>query len=119
MPVVPLNRVESETKITRRVPDSEGASWARYAAAGSLLAGGILLVTGNRRAGLVTAATGAALALLDQQETVKEWWNALPGYIESVQNVLSEVEETVAEVALQRERLHRIITNPREPSGAL
>ena len=119
MAVVPLNRMEREAKHNRRITESEATSWARYAAAGSLLAGGILLITGNRRAGMVTAAAGAALALLDQQETVKEWWNALPDYIESVQNVLGEVEETVAEVALQRERLHRIITNQREPSGAL
>jgi hypothetical protein len=111
--------MESEARINRRITESETNTWARYAAAGSLLAGGILLITGNRRAGLVTAAAGAALAVLDQQETVKEWWNALPGYIESVQNVLGEVEGTVAEVSLQRERLHRILTSQREPSGAL
>jgi hypothetical protein len=50
------------------------------------------------------------LALLDQQETVRSWWNALPGYIDSVQNVLGQVEQTVAEVAEQRERLHRILS---------
>jgi hypothetical protein len=110
MAVVPLNRMESEAKNNRRIFESESTNWARYAAAGSLVAGGILLITGNRRAGLVTAASGAALALLDQQEAVKEWWNALPGYIENVQYVLGQVEQTVAEVASQRERLHRILT---------
>jgi len=110
MAVVPMNRMESEAKINRRIFESQDTNWARYAAAGSLLAGGILLITGNRRAGLVTAASGAALALLDQQEAVKEFWNALPGYIENVQNVLGQVEQTVAEVAEQRERLHRILT---------
>jgi len=119
MAVVPLNRMVSEAKNNRRICESEGTNWARYAAAGSLVAGGILLITGNRRAGLVTAASGAALALLDQQEAVREWWNALPGYIDNVQLVLAQVEETVAEVAAQRERLHRILTNQREPSGAL
>jgi len=43
--------------------------------------------------------------------------NALPGYIDNVQLVLAQVEETVAEVAAQRERLHRILTNQREPSA--
>jgi hypothetical protein len=110
MAVVPMNRMESEAKINRRIFESEEMNWARYAAAGSLLAGGILLITGNRRAGLVTAGAGAALALLDQQEAVKELWNALPGYIENVQYVLGQVEQTVADVAEQRERLHRILT---------
>ena len=50
------------------------------------------------------------LAMLDQQETVKTWWKALPGYIEKVQEVLGQVEHTVAEVSAQRERLHRILT---------
>jgi hypothetical protein len=94
----------------RRFRESEGTSWARLAAGGSLLAGGLLLLTGNRRAGLVTAAAGTALAVLDQQETVKAWWNALPGYIEQAQHVLGKLEEGVAEVAAQRERLHRILT---------
>jgi hypothetical protein len=109
MTVVPLNRMESEAKKNRRIVESEDTNWALYAAAGSLVAGGILLITGNRRAGLVTAASGAALALLDQQETVREWWNAMPGYIDSVQQVLGQVEQTVAEVAEQRARLHRIL----------
>jgi len=109
MTVVPLTRMENEAKDNRRIFESESTNWARIAAAGSLVAGGILLLTGNRRAGLLTAASGTALALLDQQETVKEWWNALPGYIENVQQVLGQVEETVAEVAAQRERLHRIL----------
>jgi hypothetical protein len=85
-------------------------NWARVAAGGTLLAGGLLMLTGNRKAGLVTAASGAALAILDQQETVKAWWGALPFYIDTVQRVLVQAEQTVAEVAAQRERLHRILS---------
>jgi hypothetical protein len=110
MVVVPLTQPEREVMNERRICESEGTNWARFAAGGSLLAGGVLLLTGNRRAGLVTAAAGTALAVLDQQETVKAWWNALPGYIEQAQHVLGQVEETVAEVGAQRERLHRILT---------
>jgi hypothetical protein len=50
------------------------------------------------------------LAILDQQETVKAWWEALPGYIDKVQHVLGQVEQTVSEVAAQRERIHRILS---------
>jgi hypothetical protein len=41
---------------------------------------------------------------------VKEFWNALPGYIDHAQRVLEKVEATVAEVASQRDRLHNILT---------
>jgi hypothetical protein len=85
-------------------------NWARFASGGALLAGGLLMLTGNRKAGLVTAASGAALAILDQRETVKALWDALPGYIDNVQNVLIQAEQTVAEVDAQRERLHRIFS---------
>jgi hypothetical protein len=69
MVVVPLNQAEKEARIERQSCGTQGTSWALYAAGGSLLAGGLLLLTGNRRAGLVTAASGTALALLDQQDT--------------------------------------------------
>jgi len=58
----------------------------------------------------VTAASGTALALLDQQETVKAWWDALPGYIDSVQGLLGRVEESVAELESQRARLDSVLS---------
>jgi hypothetical protein len=110
MVVVPLSRMENEAKNYRRIVEAEGTNWARIAAGGSLLASGLLLLTGNRRAGLATAAAGTALALLDQQEVVKALWDALPGYVDQAQNLLGQVEETVVELAAQRERLHTILT---------
>jgi hypothetical protein len=107
----------SEARSNRRICEAEGTNWTRIAAASGLVAGGILLITGNRRSGLVTAASGTALALLDQKETVRAWWDALPGYIEGVQQVLGQVEKAVAEVAVQRERLHKILTNQGLPTG--
>ena len=110
MVVVPLTQPEKQSKIQRISSAVEGTNWARAAAGGSLLAGGLLLLTGNRKAALVAAASGTALAMLDQQETVKAWWNALPGYIDTIQQLLGQVEQTVAEVSAQRERLHKILT---------
>jgi hypothetical protein len=109
MVVVPLTQSEKDTPVERRGCGAEGTSWARIAAGGTLLASGLLLLTGNRRAGLATAAAGTALALLDQQEAVRAVWDALPGYIDDVQHLLSRVEDSVAEVSLQRERLHRVL----------
>jgi hypothetical protein len=51
----------------------------------------LLLLAGERRAGMVAAASGTALALLDQQQTLHSWWNVLPGYIDQVQDVLAKV----------------------------
>ena len=110
MVVVPLTQPEKQSKIQRISSAVEGTNWARAAAGGSLLAGGLLLLTGNKKAALVAAASGTTLAMLDQQETVKAWWNALPVYVELAQHALGKVEEGVAEVAAQRERLHRILT---------
>ena len=110
MVVVPLSRMEYEAKSNRRIVECEGTNWVRMAAGGSLLAGGLMLLTSNRKAGMVTAAAGTALALLDQQETVKLWWDALPGYIDKVQDLLGRVEATVSELDGQRARLEKILS---------
>lgn len=110
MVVVPLTQPERGMRLRLPSLGVDGSNWARVAAGGSLLAGGLLLLTGNRKAGLVTAAAGTALAIVDQQETVKSFWHSLPGYIDHAQKVLHQVEDAVTEVASQRERLHQIIT---------
>ncbi|MGA2536204.1 MAG: hypothetical protein ABSF53_09325 [Terracidiphilus sp.] len=110
MVVVPLAQPEMEVMVKRDVCESEGPNWVRIAAGGSLLAGGLLLLTGKVRAGLATAAAGTVLAAFDQQETIKMLWNSMPGYIDQAQRLLGKVEETVAEVAAQRDRLHEILT---------
>lgn len=108
MVVVPLTQPERDRKMERFSFDLEGTNWARIAAGAGLLAGGLLLLAGNRKAGLLTAGAGTALALLDQQETVKVWWDALPGQIDKVQDVLGRVEATVTELEEQHGRLNRI-----------
>jgi hypothetical protein len=113
MVVVPLTQPETEReiRIERRAGNFDSPNWVRIAAGGGLLAGGLLLLTGNKRLGLATATGGAALALLDQKDTVLELWNALPGYIDRAQHMIGKVERTVAEISEQRERLHRILTS--------
>jgi hypothetical protein len=84
-------------------------SWLRVASAATLVTGGALLLAGKHRAGLIAAATGTSLAMLDQQDTVKKWWAHLPGYIADVQNALVHVESAVEEFAHQRERIGKAI----------
>jgi hypothetical protein len=88
---------------------SEYGDWLLYAAAGTLAAGSLLLVTGNRKAGLAVAATGAALAMLDQQETVKAYWDAMPGYLTEIQTILARIQSTAEEIAAQGAKLREAL----------
>jgi len=108
MVVVPLSHPEKELQATGKVVSSEGTNWVTLAAAGSLVAGGLLMLTGSRKAGTVAAVSGTTLLLLDQQDLLRTWWNAIPGHIEDVQKVLGKVQASVNEVSAQRDRLHRV-----------
>jgi hypothetical protein len=109
MVVVPLSKPANDSRTTPDAADSEAMNWIGFAAGGTLVAAGLLLLSGERRAGMVAAASGTALALVNQQETLQSWWNALPGYIDQVQRVLGQVQDTVNEVAVKREALRRAL----------
>src|ERR1035441_3719268 len=106
MVVVPLAKTANDSA---RTPECEAMNWIGFAAGGTLVAAGLLLLAGERRAGMVAAASGTALALLDQKETLHSWWNALPGYIDEVQDVLAKVQDTVNELAAKRQELSRVL----------
>jgi len=109
MVVVPLPQPEDELTAKLRECEDEPLSWVGVVASGSLIAGGVLLVTGQRRAGLVAAASGAALAMLDQEETLRSWLDLLPVYIDQIQGLLMQVDGAIKEVDAQRLRLHRVL----------
>jgi hypothetical protein len=109
MVVVPLSKPETDSPTTTAAVESEAMNWIGFAAGGTLVAGGLLFLIGERRAGLVAAASGTALGMLDQPETLRSWWEALPGYIDRVQHLLGSVQDTVNEVAAKREDLRRIL----------
>ena len=73
-----------------------------YIAAGALVAGGLLLLSGRNRAGVVVATAGSALALLNHQEAVRSWWLALPVYINEVQRTINQVQDAVGQLAVKR-----------------
>lgn len=77
--------------------------------AGALAASALLVLSGKRRAGVVAAATGTALLLLDQQDTLRAWWNAIPGYIADVQGLLNNMQNAVETISEQRQKLHQIL----------
>ena len=110
MVVVPLPQPENEYAFAPRGRNAQTPNWVRFVASGTLVAGGLLMLNGRRRAGLAVAVSGTALAMLDQQELLRAWWNALPGYIDELQGMLGKVQSTVDELSSQRERLHRILS---------
>lgn len=119
MVVVPLSKSLNEPGTAaseapdagRRVQDADHFNWVRMAAVGSLALSGVLLMSGRKRAGLVAAVSGTALAVLDQQESLKVWWETLPVYLNDVQLMLSRAQGAVENVSVQRDKLHRIMTS--------
>jgi hypothetical protein len=110
MVVVPLAKPVEQSNATPTVRKACPASWVSIAAAGTLAAGGALILSGKPRAGMVTAASGTALIMLDQQEAVRRWWVALPGYLAEIQDVLGRVQTALEDISAQRERLHELLS---------
>ncbi len=90
-------------------PQSASPDWTHYVAAGTLVAGGVLIATGRRRAGVAVAAAGTALALFEEQDAVKAWWKNLPGYLEDAQHFLDKIEEYLKEASVQGQRIQSIL----------
>lgn len=88
---------------------SQSPDWTHYVAAGTLVAGGVLMVTGHKRAGMAVAAAGTALALIEEQEAIKSWWKNLPGYLDDAQEFLDKIEGYLQEAAVQGQRLQGIL----------
>jgi hypothetical protein len=112
MVVVPLTQSAQDYDAPFHTEECEPANWTSVAAAGAIVAGGLLLLTGWRRAGMVTATAGTVLTLLDQEDTIRSWWSVVPGYIENIQRVLDQVEGTVEEIEAKRETLRQILYRP-------
>jgi len=115
MVVLPLSRFPNEFDAHMNAaspgpsPDGSSINWFRIASAATLVAGGALLLSGKRRSGLFVAATGTALALMDQQDLLRKWWAALPQYIDDIQELLNQAEGAVEEFATQREKLGKVL----------
>lgn len=89
--------------------DKKTPDWTHYLAAGTVVAGGILIASGRRRTGLVVAAVGTGLALIHEQEAAKVWWKRLPGFLEQAQYFLDRTEGYLKEATAQGHRLQGIL----------
>jgi hypothetical protein len=105
MVVVPLSTGVNESVEAQRAKKDKSAEWIRFAAAGALAASGALLLTGKRKASLMTAVSGTALVMIDQQDAVLEWWNKLPGFLQELHELLGRAEDAVEDLSTQSKRL--------------
>ncbi len=103
----PPPKYENEFPVEVLPPSS--VDWVRIGAASSLIAGGLLYIAGERRAGIAAAATGTALAMIDQQDTLRAWWRQLPGYVDQIQHMLDDVQALVEDITGKRERLREVL----------
>lgn len=109
MVVVPLSKPANEASEAPIAPSTDGTNWVRYAAAGALVASGTLLLTGQRRAGLIVGVSGAALAMLDQSDAVYAWWNRLPQFFEELQGTLDRAQCAVQDLSAQGQKLRQAL----------
>lgn len=84
-------------------PPAEPVDWVNVAAGTALVAGGLLILGRQRRSGMVVAAAGTTLALLDHQDTLRAWWHELPSLVNQVQHLVGQVQEKVSEISARRQ----------------
>lgn len=111
MAVVEIAKDKNGPGLTPRTTGDFPRYWVGLAAAASLVGGGLLMMQGRRRAGMVIASAGTALALLDQQESLRTLWKVLPGYIDIVQRSIDFVQDTVDAVAVKRNALEHVLSH--------
>jgi len=107
---------ETRTATITRMPPAASVDWVKVAACGSLITGGLLLLSGQKRAGLVMAASGTALAMLDHEETLRRWWNALPAYVDRAQYMVEQVREVVDDITEKGEAMRRMLAREPRPN---
>jgi hypothetical protein len=110
MVVVPLSKGPSESIEAQRAKKDKSVEWLQYAAAGTLAASGALMVSGHRKAGLITAVSGTALVMIDQQDAVREWWNKLPGFLQELNELLGRAQDAMQDLSTQGERLRSALS---------
>jgi hypothetical protein len=108
MPVTQFFRQASDSQIVPQAGQTESFNWLRAGACGALVAGGLLLLGGKRKSGLVLSVTGTALALVEQPETLRSWWESLPRYLEGAEHLIGEVQGAVGTLGVQRDKIREV-----------
>ncbi len=92
-------------------PHHREPDWMGMAVGGTFLAGALLLLSGKKKAGLAVSAGAMALTLLDQQESIREWWHMLPKYLDDAQRLLDQAQHTIEDLAAKRDKLRSMFNH--------
>jgi hypothetical protein len=113
MVAVPIPRTGQPTQLrslgTGAATPSQSADWTHLLAAGTVVAGGALMIAGHKKAGLAVAAAGTALVLLEEPEVLDKWWKSLPAYLAEAQGFLDKIEGYLNEASAQGHRIQSIL----------
>ena len=105
MSVIPIPRQPNSAPGTENQPSPT----SRLAAGGTLLAGAVLLLAGQRKAGLAVTAAGTAFTLLHEKETTLRWWAALPVVMSSAQRIIGKAQTAMDELDAHRQKLRGLV----------
>ncbi len=83
--------------------------WTRALAAGALVAGAAMLLTGRKKGALIAAGLGAAAVLAEDPQAVKEMWRRTPQYISEGHALLGRLEDVVENLTEQSQRVQNIL----------
>jgi len=105
----PVAEAPAATIAKPATPHAKDTDWTTILAAATLVAGGALMLSGHRKIGLAVAAAGTGLALIDEQDMIKDWWKSMPGYLQEAQAVLDKVEGYLNEANVQGQKIQGIL----------
>ena len=101
---------DASRSASRQIVDvATDSPWTRYVAAGSLVAGAVLVVTGRPRTALAVTAAGAATLLLERPEAAQEFWAKLPGYVRQGQDFLVRAESVIERLGVQAAKIRETV----------
>jgi hypothetical protein len=107
--------MEGEIKLMKLPRQIEGKlseiPWTRSVAAGSLIVSALLLVSGKRKSGVAVAAAGAAIALLEDPQAVRNAWESMPRFVRAGQDFMVRLEDFVDELNKQGIRLKKVLSS--------
>lgn len=116
MVLTPVREREKRSQGITEMPRRESFDWVNVAACGALISGGLMLLSGQKRAGLVLAASGTALAMMDNEEALRRWWEALPEYVDRAQYMFEQVREVVDDITEKGEAMRRVLRREPRPT---
>jgi hypothetical protein len=84
-------------------------TWMRALAAGSLVAGAALLLTGRKKAALTASGLGAAVILAEDPDAIKDLWGRVPDYLQDGHEMLGRLEGVLDGITEQGGRVRQLV----------